>query len=634
VARGPALEPARIAFDADGTPRSADYGDVYHNDTGGLGQARHVFIAGNGLPEAWAARENFAIFETGFGLGLNFLATWQAWRDDPRRAHRLHYFSVEKHPPDRDDLARAYRHHGELAPLSAQLVERWPERLAGFHRVHFEQGRVTLTLLFGDARHAVGQVQGRFDAFYLDGFSPERNPELWSPALMADLAWLAAPDATCATYTIARTVRDALTAAGFAVEKRPGYGSKRDMLAGRHAGPAQPDAAGLRPGSGPVAVVGAGIAGVAIAERLAARGREVILLEAQARPAQGATGNHVAIMMPVLALDETRLARLNRAAFLYALRRLEDLERAGHAPNWSPCGVLQMPRSSELGERQARLMAEQGLPASFAGLVDAVEARARAGTRTAGGGWWFPRGGWVAPASLCAALLAAADESVRLLANAALARIEPAGDGWALYGHDGTRLTEAAAVVLAHSHGMLALPQAAHLPVRCFRGQVDHFPAQAGDPPRCVVCGDGYVAPPVDGLRCVGATFQRGRDTALHPDDHAANLARLAAMLPELAAGIGAAPSGRVGLRPVSPDKLPLLGALPLAAAQPAPASHLEWPRRPGLYVATGYGARGLVWSHLMAELLASELCGEPLPLEGDLAAAVDPARFAWKGVA
>lgn len=630
--RGAGLAPARILFAEDGTAQAPDYGDVYHSASGGLGQARHVFLAGNGLPARWAGRQRFAILELGFGLGTNFLATWQAWRDDPQRAAQLHYVAVEKHPAALADLIAAHRHQPEVAALAAELQAAWPPALAGFHRLHLDQGRVHLTLLLGDAQALLGQVMGRFDAVYLDGFAPDCNPELWSPALMADLAWLAAPGATCTSYTVAQAVREALTAAGFAVEKRQGYGGKRDMLCGRIVQPQAIAVAAAR-AHDTIAVVGAGVAGVCVAERLAARGRRVVLIEAQDAPARGASGNLAAVMLPVLALDETRLARLNRAAFLYALHRLRALDAAGHAVRWSPCGVLHIPKSPELAERHARVVREGGLPTSFVQMLDRDAASALAGTPVADGGWWFPEAGWVAPASLCDALLAAAGERIEFRRDTALAALERSGDGWTLCDTRGETIVHADHVVLAHAHGLNTLAQTAHLPLRSFRGQVTHMPAQDDEAPRCVVCRDGYVTPPIDGWRSIGASFERGAATDLRAADHDANLARLAGVLPGLTFSRDGL-SGRAGVRPVSPDKLPMLGALPLPSCESRPAAHVEWPRWPGLHVASGYGARGLTWAPLMAELLASQLCGEPLPIEADLVAAVDPARFAWKGQA
>jgi tRNA U34 5-methylaminomethyl-2-thiouridine-forming methyltransferase MnmC len=155
------ITPAELGFDSNGTPYSAVYGDVYHSADSGPGQARHVFVGGNGLPHAWAGTRVFTILETGFGLGLNFLATWAEWRDDPARPARLHYVSIEKHPFDRDALERVHRQYAELAPLAAQLHAAWPALVRGLHRLHFESGRVTLTLAFGEIGAAAAVVRRR-----------------------------------------------------------------------------------------------------------------------------------------------------------------------------------------------------------------------------------------------------------------------------------------------------------------------------------------------------------------------------------------------------------------------------------------------------------------------------------------
>ncbi|MDA1117986.1 MAG: tRNA (5-methylaminomethyl-2-thiouridine)(34)-methyltransferase MnmD, partial [Proteobacteria bacterium] len=197
------LLPARLAFAADGTPYSAAYGDVYHSADGGAAQARHVFLGGNGLPARWAGARRFTILETGFGLGLSFLATWQAWREDPARPARLHFVSVEQHPFSAQDLAVLHAPHAEFAPLAEALRSAWPMLLPGMHRLEFEEGRVVLTLAFGDAQQLLPQLRLAADAIYLDGFAPARNPDMWSSALLKAVARLAAPGATAATWSVA-----------------------------------------------------------------------------------------------------------------------------------------------------------------------------------------------------------------------------------------------------------------------------------------------------------------------------------------------------------------------------------------------------------------------------------------------
>ena len=228
------LDVARLAFDTDGTPVSEAYGDVYHSAAGGAAQARHVFLAGNGLPERWRARECFTLLETGFGLGLNFLATWMAWKNDPHAGTELHFVSLEKHPFTADDLAVAHAAWPEFSALAAELREHWPVLAPGEHRISLDAGRVILHLIFGNAVDTLSTLKMEVDAFYLDGFSPAKNPEMWSPELCGALANRARPGATLATWSVAGGVRQALKTAGFVVEKCPGFAGKRQMLVGHY----------------------------------------------------------------------------------------------------------------------------------------------------------------------------------------------------------------------------------------------------------------------------------------------------------------------------------------------------------------------------------------------------------------
>src|SRR5688572_16034011 len=274
------LEPARLARDAHGTPFSPEYGDVYHSSDSGPGQARHVFLEGNALPSRWANARVFTILETGFGLGLNFLATWQAAREDPARPARLHFVSIEKHPFERGALEDLHRQYDIFAPLSTQLRESWPPLIPDLHRLHFDDERVTLTLAFGDIAEMLPKLRLRADAIYLDGFAPARNPAMWSPHVMKRLARLSHAGTTLATWSTAATVREALAAASFAVEKRPGFGHKREMLRARYAPrySVRPERSAAtskderpRPDRRAI-VIGAGLAGSALSERLARRG--------------------------------------------------------------------------------------------------------------------------------------------------------------------------------------------------------------------------------------------------------------------------------------------------------------------------------------------------------------------------
>lgn len=629
--------PARLAFDSEGTPYSASFGDVYHSSDGGLEQARHVFLGGNGLPQSWRGHESFVIVETGFGLGLNFLATWDAWQADAQRPDRLHFVSVEQHPFCADDLAQLHRRWPALATQSAQLRRHWPPRVPGFHRLHFERDALTLTLLFGDANTLLPQLVAAADAFYLDGFAPDKNPQMWSTAIFGELARLAKPNATLATWTVAGAVRLGLTDAGFIVARRPGYGRKRQMLCG--ALPASQTCRAYQAHGVPkerhAVVIGAGLAGSHAAERLAARGWQVELLERAAAPAQGASGNLSGVLRPLPSVDDNRLARLTRGCFLYAVRHLAALAECGQPVRWQACGVLHLARDDGHAEKQRRAIDALRLPPEFACAVTRAQAADLAHWPVAGGGWWFPGGGWINPPSLCAANLAAHGRRVHTRYGVEVGALRHDDQGWTVLDCAGATLARAPAVILANGAQAGQIEQARDLPLRVARGQVSHLLAALTAPLDIVVTGTGYVTPAIDGVLCAGATFLAD-DAALdvRAADHRDNMARLELMLPGFAKDLDPASlGGRVGLRPISRDRLPLLGELPRAvdAGSLRPAHAHEVARWSGLYGLLGFGARGLVWAALAAELVACEISGEPLPLPRDLVAALDPARFLTK---
>lgn len=206
-------------------PVSTRFDDPYYSLENGLAETRHVFLRGNGLPERF--RDGFHIAELGFGTGLNLLAALALWRATGQ-AGRLRFTSFEAFPLAADEMIRAQEAFPELAGLAAELAPRWQE---GAQR--FETADLVFTLIEGDARETLPAWDGRADAWFLDGFAPARNPELWGEALMAEVARHMAPGATAATYTAAGHVRRAIAAAGLEVTRAPGYGRKRHMTTAR-----------------------------------------------------------------------------------------------------------------------------------------------------------------------------------------------------------------------------------------------------------------------------------------------------------------------------------------------------------------------------------------------------------------
>lgn len=613
-----AIPPAEVDFSDPGAPASPIYGDVYHARAGALAQSRHVFLGGSGLPGRWHGRDRFVVLETGFGLGNNFLATWDAWRQDPARCRRLVFVSLEKHPLRREDLARAHAAQ-PLSELAGQLLERWPPLTSGLHSLAFEGGRVELLLGLGDARELLRELVLQADAFYLDGFAPSRNPELWDDYLLKGLARHAAPGATAATWSISRPMRRALTAAGFEVGLAPGFADKPEMTVARFAPRHTPQRpAGrepLAPQAREAVILGAGLAGAACAWALAREGVACTVVDALAAPAQASSGNPAGLFHGTVNPDDGPHARFNRAAALATQRAVAELGLA-HQP-----GLLRLETRLAHGDMHGA--------AGYVQPLTAEDASALAGRALGQPCWFYPGGGALPPAAYVQALLAASGATVRL--GTAVAGLREDDGGWSLLDAAGGVIAHAPLLVLAGGHAQRPLlgelgELAADLVTQ--RGQLSHVP-QAPWCPAVPIAGDGYaIADGLGGVWC-GATAQDDdADPDLRDADHAENLARYARL-----AGLAAPPTaplaGRVGWRLTTPDRLPLIGGL--AAHGPLAEQLRLQPRRPGLVVCTAFGSRGIGWAALAGQLVAAMALGGPRPLAADLLDAVDPLRFALR---
>ncbi|MDR3506895.1 MAG: FAD-dependent 5-carboxymethylaminomethyl-2-thiouridine(34) oxidoreductase MnmC [Caulobacteraceae bacterium] len=586
-----------VTWDESGLPRSRLFDDVYFSATDGLAESRCVFLEGCGLPDAWAGRERFVVGELGFGSGLNILALIDLWSRTRPPGGRLRVFSIEAFPMTGEDAARVLAHWPELGALADDLVARWPRRAKGFHRLDWPDLGVTLDLAVMDAEEALEAWSGQADAWFLDGFSPAANPGMWSEAVLAGIARRSAPGARAATFTVAGAVRRGLTAQGFAIEKRPGFGRKRERLEARLPAPASA-ALPERKVVPHVAVIGAGVAGAALSRAFRALGAQVTVIEAQG-PGAGASGNPAGLVMPRLDAGGGAVAQLYAQAFARAVDLLDQIPGAVIAR-----GALQMETGPKDPDRFDRIAASELFEVGALERLYIEGAGEALGEPAAAGGLALRDGRVVAPDLVLAAWLEAPPR------RATVGTITPWGEGWRVLDTRGAEITTADLVCVAAGAGGSALTP--DLPLTPVRGQISEIEGAA--PPRPVI-GGGYLIPTRDGL-LFGATHDRD-DPAVdeRPGDHQRNLVLLAGVRPGLAASLeGLSVRGRASLRAACPDFLPLAGRVGTAE---------------GLFILSGLGSRGFCAAPLLAEHVAALALGAPSPLPRSLAAIVDPGRFA-----
>ncbi|MDO3388188.1 bifunctional tRNA (5-methylaminomethyl-2-thiouridine)(34)-methyltransferase MnmD/FAD-dependent 5-carboxymethylaminomethyl-2-thiouridine(34) oxidoreductase MnmC [Gilvimarinus sp. SDUM040013] len=664
---------AAIEWGADGQPVSSHFGDVYFSRHNGLAETRHVFLDSNDLPRRFGQLSTnslpptFTIAETGFGTGLNFLATWSLWLKTAPKQARLHFISVEKHPLSRPDLARALALWPELAPLSEQLLTQYPCYLGrSVQRIVF--GRVSLTLLIDDAAQGFEQLLPSIDrdfcqpgfrvhAWFLDGFAPSKNPEMWSDALFKTVADLSGPGTTAATFSAAGIVKRGLSSAGFDIAKVPGFGRKREMLRATYASkPAQFETTPLAEGAVSVLqqathahgakqamVIGAGLAGCHTARALAERGWRVEVIERNACAAGEGSGNPQGLLYAKLSHRAETLPLWNLTALGYAQRFYQEYWK--NPVIGARTGLLQLAESDKKAAAFHRTVSALGEP-ELCRTVTSTEASELAGVAVQSPGLYFAGCGWIDPQALCRALLS--HSNISLKSHTDIDQIQHNGEHWQALS-DKQTVARAPVVILACAHTVKRFEQCSYLPLKPIRGQVTYLNATpATEALRTALCGRGYIAPSHNGQHCMGATFNLGATSLqLNDADHSENLQHLQALSPalhqELAPTDNTPLPGRAAFRCTTPDYLPLVG--PVANGDHLLRDFAELGKNarqriacdvdywPGLYVNCGHGSRGLAYTPLAAEQLASVIGREPGALGRPLANALHPARFLLRDI-
>lgn len=563
--------------------RSDQFDDVYFSAEDGLAETRHVFLAGNDLPQAWADRADFTILEMGFGTGLNILVAAQEFAHTAKPSQHLHLISVEKYPLAVPDIRAALMRWADvLQPFLDVMLMQYPLRVGGWYRINLA-ANIHLTLIFDDVHCALPELDACVDAFFLDGFAPAKNPEMWTPQILDQLGRLAAKGARFATFTAARAVRDGLAQAGFSVEKTKGFGRKRDMLRGVFAGLGR--ATTIARKSQSIGIIGGGLAGAAVAYVFQKAGHDVTVYEAQSAPAQAASGNPVGLYNPRFAAQRSPEAVFYMSAFAAVYHRFTQFEDVGFAPT----GAVHLATDAEKKKRFQALVQNWGWHKDHACYEDAQSTSARLGYNVPYQSLWLPDSGAVSPNRVVQAYL----RNIKIHTSTAVQIPQ------ALERHD---------VVIKADAQLIE-----GLPMTTVRGQVT-FAQMVDDMPGLSVqlCYGGYCSAPQDGRCVVGSTFQSWlTSTDTRAEDDAQNLSRLATVLPEYASRMRVT-GARAALRVSTQDRFPIVGQL-----------------QDRVYVSAAHGSHGLLSSLMAARVIADDLAGVTWALPRSSLRALAPARFA-----
>ena len=567
----------QLVVDAAGVAQSQLFGDVYASRAGATAQAHDVYLAGVGLPARWQQQALHTILELGFGLGGNFLATLNAWRNDPNAAKQLDYVAIEGFPIPAADFAKL---NPNRHPMIAELASRWPESgddsgpEPGFHCIEFEHGRVRLILVFWDVLKALVELNIHADSVYLDGFSPAKNPEMWSKAVLTGVRRLLKPGARLASYSVAGALRADLAELGFSVARKPGFAEKKqrleaELLVARTIMKVE------RPQS--IAIIGAGIVGMALADKLCHAGFDVTLFERGDAPGAGASGVPAALVHPPSGAADSFEFGIQSHAHRYAKRRIAALTEAGFDAGFTPLKIFEQRKNGRILNH--------------------------------------PAGGWLRPANLLNALetTALSTGKLKLLRNTCVQSLSPNGMGATLQFNGQSQHFEAVIVC----NGIAASELLPSLALRPVTGQVELVRSDALPNINQAYCGQSNIIPMSQDLWCVGNSYERGV-LAEQPK---------AAIRTQLLQGAGvvlhdpdfvrfnASCSSWVGTRVESNLRLPLIGAL-----------------YPGVWLNTAHSSKGFITAFFAAEIIAAAIAGRAQAIPARLIWAVALAGRAEKG--
>ena len=647
---------ASLSFNPNNTPVSTEFDDIYFSTQDGLAESYYVFHEGNQLAEKWHnhTQAYFVIAETGFGTGLNFLAVAekfqqfrQTYPEHPLK--RLYFISFEKYPLQAEQLRQIHQNYPQFAIFSEKLTACWQPRQTGCQRYHL--GDCYLDIWFGEISQNLPQLGDSYnqcvDCWFLDGFSPDKNPDMWNDQLYTQMFRLTRHGGSFATFTAASQVRRGLQAAGFDVKKRKGFGKKREMLWGEKLQQSANNSVRFpyysqynQRESDDIAIVGGGVASLFLALSLIERGKGVTLYCKDEQLAKNASGNLQGAIYPQLSDDDERHVRFYVHSFDYALQRLAQMAQAVEF-ECELSGVALYAYNAKTAQKLQKI-AEQGWDLGLYQWLDAQQLSEKLGLEVEKAGAFISQGGWLSPVQLVQRGFGyLAQRGLKIVLNHEVQAPQWHEGKWQWQCHGETFSHHT--LVLANGHKLNDFAQVEGIPLYPVRGQVSQIPTTpALRRLQCVLCYDGYLTPMSNQqTHCLGASHVRDcADDSLSESEQRQNLAKFQQ-------NVSACWTqdidikryqGKVGIRAAFRDRIPMAGAVPDFAKQKRQYANLynQLRRRetiekaacyPNLFLIAGLGSRGLTTAPLLGELLASQICGEPQPLSEDILQALSTNR-------
>ena len=647
------VQTPQLNFNSDGIPCSKLFDDPYFSLVNPVEESKTVFLKSTDIPIRWK-NSHFTIAELGFGFGINFITTANAWIQQHDSTYQLHYLSFEKYPVQPKDLTKCFQELRLTSTLTDKLITQYPLPIQGFHRILFREHNISLTLIFGDAIDSLKGCDFKADAWYLDGFSPNKNKALWTDNIAKEIFKLTKLDGTFSTYSAASKVRESFTNAGFSITKKPGFGKKREMLIGQRETyskvtnfPLKQKSWLLNPTyNSPqknALVIGAGMAGCAISAALAQRGWQITIIEQNDTLASEASGNPNAILMPRLSVDHDTQSQLTLLGYLHTIRYLNELQNESNAFSWHQCSAIQIPRDDFQWQRMNTIASQESLPTSLLQSISNLKASELSQCAVSHDGWHIPLAGWLRPSDFCKAIIEKHADNINIIYNTKVLSLNNDCDVWTAYDSNENEIYSTDTAIIANAYSAKQFQQTHWCELHAKRGQITLIPeSECNVQPSTILCADAYVTPATSGKIILGASFISDETNIdIRQAEHADTIQKVKKIIPELKIKNTDKLKGRAAIRAVSSDRLPIVGSVAkeiefegnfkqaaLGSARekyPAPQSHQ------GLYLATGFGSRGLAWIPICTETLACVLNNEPSPLKKSLQQAIHPNRFLMK---